>query len=355
MSTTIKAITGPILDDNIAEGIAIFLAHGTAFRCDCQDFVRSFGVIDLEPEEMTVSTSETHAGIARHLVYIDNGKKIINSVDDMRAQVYATLDALAKRGAKTVAMNGIRIIDYKENGIRSEAYQRRFVEDYLAEHPNVFKSVSLVDLRGGFRPELACVYSGTKKTDSLPDDCDGLDGNDWAGFLKMHPEFADRCAWEKLDEDDWIELLSEQPQFIGKYPWYKLIDAHPGTSISQCCRLLALNSSFATSIPWDKLDGWVLSSIFRKFPQYASKHLLDKLDGCPWAQLLMEQPQFADQCPWDKLAGMSEWYWAQLLGKQPQFADKCPWNRLDKKDMASYLKACCSPADLKQFAKRLNS
>lgn len=348
MSTTINTITGSILDDNIAEGIAVFVQEDGKYRPRFREAGWDFSPT---PD---VRIQPLNKGIAKYLICLDNEHEHrVGSIDAMRAQVYATLDAFREAGVRTVAMNGIYIDSYPEKNIRPEAYQRRHVEDYLAEHPNVFKSVSLVDLRGGFRPELACVYSGTKKTDSLPDDCDGLDGNDWAELLKMHPEFADRCAWEKLDEDDWIELLSEQPQFVGKYPWYKLTDVHPGTSISQCCRLLALNSSFASSIPWDKLDGWGLSSIFRKFPQYASKHLLDKLDGCPWAQLLMEQPQFADQCPWDKLAGMSEWYWAQLLGKQPQFADKCPWTRLDQKDMASYLKDCCSPADWKQFAKML--
>ena len=57
---------------------------------------------------------------------------------------------VAKAGAKTVAMNGIRCDSRPDMNIRPEAYQKRFVEEYVAGHPDAFDTVYLVDLRGGF-------------------------------------------------------------------------------------------------------------------------------------------------------------------------------------------------------------
>ena len=51
---------------------------------------------------------EPVSGITRHLVFFDNLKKKIETVEDMRRQINDTLDALGALGAKTVAMNGIR-------------------------------------------------------------------------------------------------------------------------------------------------------------------------------------------------------------------------------------------------------
>ena len=150
MPTTIKCLKESILNYDLADGIAIFLAPGTGFRVDCQSFVRSFGVRDLEPQEMVVCSVPPTRGIARHLVYVDNENKRINSIEDMRELVIATLDKFAALGAKTVAMNGIRCDDRPDPTIRPETYQKRFVEEYVAAHPDAFEAICLVDLRGGF-------------------------------------------------------------------------------------------------------------------------------------------------------------------------------------------------------------
>lgn len=150
--TTIRNLKGTIFDASRAEGVAVFIPMGlVGIRLEAESFVRQFGVMDLRPREMVVrSLPEPRGGIARHLVYFDNLEKEINTVEDMRRQVNDTLDAFAKLGAKTVAMNGIRSRTLPDKATRQEAYQRGFVDEYVGKHPGVFDTVWLVDKRGGF-------------------------------------------------------------------------------------------------------------------------------------------------------------------------------------------------------------
>lgn len=150
--TTIRNVTGTIFDASRAEGVAVFIPMGlVGIRLEAEPFVSEFGVTDLRPREMVVrSLPEPHSGIARHLVYFDNLEKEVNTVEDMRRQVNDTLDAFAKLGAKTVAMNGIRSRTLPDKASRPEAYQRRFVDEYVGKHPGVFDTIWLVDKRGGF-------------------------------------------------------------------------------------------------------------------------------------------------------------------------------------------------------------
>lgn len=41
-----------------------------------------------------------------------------------------------------------------------------------------------------------------------------LNGISWAMLLVDHPDFADRCDWNKLNSGDWRRLLEKQPQMI---------------------------------------------------------------------------------------------------------------------------------------------
>ena len=150
--TTIHAVKGTIFDTGRAEGVAVFIPAGlVGIRSEAEDFVRSFGVTDLRPKEMVVcSLSEPVGGIARHLVFFDNLKKEIGTVEDMRRQIDDTLDAFAALGARTVAMNGIRSYTPPDRTSRPESYQRQFVEEYVETHPGVFETIWLVDKRGGF-------------------------------------------------------------------------------------------------------------------------------------------------------------------------------------------------------------
>ena len=150
--TLIQTVKGTIFDADRAEGVAVFIPAGLAgIRWEADQFVRAFGVTDLRPKGMVVcSLPEPVRGIARHLVFFDNQKKTVDTVEDMRRQINDTLDAFANLGAKTVAMNGIRSRTLPDESVRQETCQRQFVEEYVAKHPDVFETIWLVDKRGGF-------------------------------------------------------------------------------------------------------------------------------------------------------------------------------------------------------------
>ena len=150
--TLIQPIRGSVLNRDIAEGIAVFVPPGMAgIRLESEAFLSLFGFTEFRTREIVVRMVDAPGnGAVRCLVYADNQEREIRSVDDMRAQVFATLEAFEKAGAKTVAMNGIRCDDRPDPNIRPEAYQKRFVENYVAGHPDAFEAIYLVDLRGGF-------------------------------------------------------------------------------------------------------------------------------------------------------------------------------------------------------------
>ena len=150
--TAIQTVKGSVFDTSRAEGIAVFIPMGlVGIRAEAEVFVSMFGIRTRRPKDMIVcSLPEPRYGIARHLVFFDNMKKEILTIDDMRQQVNDTLDAFAGLGAKTVAMNAIRSRTLPDEKVRCEQYQRTFVEDYIKANPGVFDVVHLVDLRGGF-------------------------------------------------------------------------------------------------------------------------------------------------------------------------------------------------------------
>lgn len=145
MSTTIKTITGSILNDSIAEGIAVFVQEEGKYRPHFQEAGWKF------LPTPNASLQPLNKGIAKYLICLDNERVHgVESVDAMRTQVYTTLDAFAKAGVKTVAMNGIKVNEIPDKTTRPEAYQRQYVEEYVASHPDAFDTICLVDLHGGF-------------------------------------------------------------------------------------------------------------------------------------------------------------------------------------------------------------
>ena len=149
LSSKIMTKTGSLLDNGLAEGIALFIPQGlTAFSVEVQEFFerecdkKAIGAC-------TVSKSVT-GGKARCLICIDNAIRKINNVDDMKKQVWEVLDTFASQKIRTVAMNGIRCDKRPDLRVRPEKYQRQFVEEYLSTHPDVFDWIILVDARGGF-------------------------------------------------------------------------------------------------------------------------------------------------------------------------------------------------------------
>ena len=150
--TLIQPIKGSVLNSDLAEGIAVFVPPGmVGIRLESESFLSMFGMTTFGRSEMVVFAPDAPVeGIVRLFVYIDNSEKRISSIEDMRRQVYDTLDVFAEKGSKSVAMNGIRCDDRPDQNIRPEAYQKKFVEEYVAAHPDAFEAIYLVDLRGGF-------------------------------------------------------------------------------------------------------------------------------------------------------------------------------------------------------------
>lgn len=145
MPTTINAIKGSIMDCNLAEGIAVFVQEKAKYE---PRFEKAGWRFLPTPN---ASLQPLNKGIAKYLICVDNDRDHgVKSVEDMRAQVVATLDAFAKAGVKTISMNGIRCDDRSDPNIRPEAYQRQFVEEYVAAHPDAFDTICLVDKHGGF-------------------------------------------------------------------------------------------------------------------------------------------------------------------------------------------------------------
>ena len=151
-NTLIQPIKGSVLNGDLAEGIAVFVPPGmVGIRLESESFLSMFGMTDFGRPEMVVFAPDVPVeGIVRLFVYVDNSEKRISSIEDMRRQVYDTLDVFAEKGSKSVAMNGIRCDDRPDQNNRPEAYQKKFVKEYVAAHPDAFEAIYLVDLRGGF-------------------------------------------------------------------------------------------------------------------------------------------------------------------------------------------------------------
>ena len=54
-------------------------------------------------------------------------------------------------------------------------------------------------------------------------DTNKLNGDDWVRLLKVFPQFAQYCNWEKLSRKNWIDLLEARPEFADKCGDIRLI------------------------------------------------------------------------------------------------------------------------------------
>ena len=134
------------MDCNLAEGIAVFVQEKAKYEPRFEEAGWRF----LPTPD--VRMQPLNKGIAKYLICLDNEREHgVGSVDAMRTQVYATLDAFAKEGVKTVAMNAIHCNALPNPNVRPESYQNGFVEEYVAAHPDAFNTICLVDKRGGFK------------------------------------------------------------------------------------------------------------------------------------------------------------------------------------------------------------
>jgi hypothetical protein len=144
MPTTIQCIRG-LIEENLSEGTAIFVFEYGKFTFALQ----AVGFLGDPTPNMDIRKMSIR-GVERYLVCLDNEQHPVNSVDAMRQQIYDTLDAFRERGVRTVSMNAIKIPNFPDNGERQEAYQKRFVKEYVADNPDAFDTIRLVDKRDGF-------------------------------------------------------------------------------------------------------------------------------------------------------------------------------------------------------------
>ena len=61
------------------------------------------------------------------------------------------------------------------------------------------------------------------KMEKQMNDTNKLNGNDWVRLLKVFPQFAPYCNWEKLSRKNWIDLLEARPEFADKCGDIRLI------------------------------------------------------------------------------------------------------------------------------------
>ena len=144
MPTTIKCIRG-LIDKNLSEGNAVFVSELAKYR----DALRAVG---FKGSPLPVGRKEDGSlvvPVENSLACIDlEGERIIKSLDELHELVFATLDAFRNLGVKTLSMNGIK---YYPDISNSRKYQRQYVEKYIAQYPDAFDTICLVDKYGGFK------------------------------------------------------------------------------------------------------------------------------------------------------------------------------------------------------------
>ena len=147
MPTIIKCIRGSI-EKNLSEGNAIFVFELAKYR----NALHAIHFNGRPTTKIVVQQlSESHDS-NRYLICLDNEySHSIKTIKEMRKQVFAVLDAFLERGIRTVSMSGIKVNEFPDKRSRPEAYQRQFVEEYIAKYPDAFDSISLVDKYGGFK------------------------------------------------------------------------------------------------------------------------------------------------------------------------------------------------------------
>ena len=143
MPTTIKCIRG-LIEKNLSEGNAVFVSELAKYR----DALRAVG---FKGKPLPVGRKEDGSlvvPVENSLACIDlEGERIIKSLDELHELVFAMLDAFRGLRVKTVSMNGIK---YYPDISNSRKYQRQYVEEYIAQYPDAFDTIRLVDKYGEF-------------------------------------------------------------------------------------------------------------------------------------------------------------------------------------------------------------
>ena len=149
-NTIIKTIKGSILDNNLAEGIAIIIPPGlNALKVDGKMFYHQM-TSSFPVDEFTVKEVNSSRGKLKHILYINTAESSIIDITSMQNLIYQILNTFRTKSIKSVAMNGIYCNNLPNKKIGSEKYHWQIIQEYLLLYPDVFDEILLVDLRGGF-------------------------------------------------------------------------------------------------------------------------------------------------------------------------------------------------------------
>ena len=148
--TSIITVNGSILDCSIGEAVAVIVPPGlTTLKPEGEMFFEKI-TGSLPQDTFDLVQVKSGNGILRYILYVDTSDNLISNINDMKELVCRILKTFAGLGVKEIAMNGVRCDDRPDMKIRPEKYQRQIIERYVAENPESFDKIALVDLRGGF-------------------------------------------------------------------------------------------------------------------------------------------------------------------------------------------------------------
>ena len=157
-------------------------------------------------------------------------------------------------------------------------------------------------------------------------DLEQMGAKELAGFLHNHPEYADRCDWNRLaglDVRDWAWLLRGHPEFADKCDWDRMRRELDGT---EWVRLLRGHPEFAEHCDWSKLgiDDWMRLLKYRpncdelvsRFDKWESLSL-DTL-----CELLGNHPGLRNHCPEAVWTKFGPGHWAKLISMDHVYGKK---------------------------------
>lgn len=157
-----------------------------------------------------------------------------------------------------------------------------------------------------------------------------------AGFLHNHPDYADRCDWNRLaglGVRDWAWLLRGHPEFADKCDWDRMRRELDG---AEWVRLLRGHPEFAEHCDWSKLgiDDWMRLLKYRpNCDEVVSR--FDKWDSLSLdtlCELLGNHPGLRNHCPESVWTKFGPGHWAKLISMDHVYGKKMEecgaWGRI---------------------------
>ena len=136
------AVQGSIFEEKSVDVLAFFQYYGCAKLPI--DLLRYMDEQRYEFAEKVFTPCEGKQGDVKDWYFVDSHKSVVDEAE-ANDMIWDFLDAVAKKGYSSIAMNGIRT-----DG-DSEYDNVRAIREWAVAHPgSSIKTVLLVDLRGGF-------------------------------------------------------------------------------------------------------------------------------------------------------------------------------------------------------------